>query len=65
VVKRNTSVVNDNKNGTAVESKKFAYSNNYKGKNPMTRSQWRTYQRSKKGVFTSLEGETDNPKGDQ
>jgi len=65
VVKRNTSVVDNNKNGTAFESKKFAYSNNYKGKNPMTRTQWRRYQRSKKGVPTSLEDEIVDPEGDQ
>jgi hypothetical protein len=57
VVKRNIDVVNDNKNGNAFESKKFAYRNNYKGKNPMTRTQWRKYQRSKKGISTSLEDE--------
>jgi hypothetical protein len=65
VMKRNTSVVDNNKNGTAFESKKFAYRNNYKGKNPMTRTQWRRYQRSKKGISTSLEDETVDPKGDQ
>jgi hypothetical protein len=65
VVKRNTSVVNNNKNGTVFESRKFAYCNNYKGKNPMTRAQWRRYQRSKKGISTSLEDETVDPKGDQ
>jgi hypothetical protein len=27
---------------------KFAYRNNYKGKNPMTRTQWRRFQRKKK-----------------
>jgi len=47
--------VDNNKNGIAFESKKYAYSNNYKGKNPMTRTLWRRYQRSKKGVATSLE----------
>ncbi|KAK2444838.1 hypothetical protein QL285_015833 [Trifolium repens] len=30
------------------ESRKYDYRNNYKGKNPMTRSQWRRYQRQKK-----------------
>jgi len=38
MIKRNSSVVDNNKNGTAFESRKFAYSNNYKGKNPMTRT---------------------------
>jgi len=65
VVKRNASVVDNNKNGTAFEPKKYAYNNNYKGKNLMTRTQWRTYQRSKKGISTSLEDGTVDPKGDQ
>jgi len=65
VVERNTSVVDNNKNGTAFESKKFSYCNNYKGKNPMTRTQWRRYQRSKKGISASLENEIADPKGDQ
>ena len=65
VVERNTNVVNNNKNGTAFESKKFSYRNNYKENNLMTRTQWRTYQRSKKGISTSLEDETVDPKGDQ
>ncbi|WJX12400.1 hypothetical protein P8452_02908 [Trifolium repens] len=30
------------------ESRKYDYRNNYKGKNPMTRSQWRRYQRQKR-----------------
>ncbi|KAK2442350.1 hypothetical protein QL285_013552 [Trifolium repens] len=30
------------------ESRKYDHRNNYKGKNPMTRSQWRRYQRQKK-----------------
>jgi hypothetical protein len=30
------------------EGNKFSYSNNYKGKNPMTRTQWRRYQRQQK-----------------
>jgi len=29
-------------------SKEFAYCNNYKGKNPMTKTQWRKFQRQKK-----------------
>ena len=32
------------------ESKKYAYHNNYKGKNPITHTKWRRYQRSKKGI---------------
>lgn len=55
VMKRSNSTIDDNKNGIAFESKKYAYNNNYKGKNPMTRTQWRRYQRSKKGVAASLE----------
>ena len=41
MVKRTTTVMDNTKNGTAFESRKFAYSNNYMGKNPMTRTQWR------------------------
>jgi len=36
VVKKSTSTVANNIDGTAYESKKYAYNNNYKGKNPMT-----------------------------
>ncbi|KEH17011.1 hypothetical protein MTR_0054s0260 [Medicago truncatula] len=43
---------------TSFESKKFAYSNNYKGKNHMTRTQWRRYRRSKKGDPINLENQT-------
>ncbi|MCI76864.1 hypothetical protein A2U01_0098134, partial [Trifolium medium] len=32
----------------AVDANKYAYRNNYKGKNPMTRTQWRRFQRKKK-----------------
>jgi len=42
----------------AFEWKKYAYRSNYKGKNPMTRTQWGRYQRSKKGISTSLEDRT-------
>jgi len=42
MVKGSTSVV-DIKNGTAFESKKYAYSKNYEGKNPMIRTQWRRF----------------------
>lgn len=38
MVKRNSSVVDNNKNGTAFESRKFAHYNNYKVNNPMTRT---------------------------
>ena len=65
MVKRNTNVVENNKDGTAFESKKYAYRSNYKGKNPMTRTQWRRYQRSKKGGSTSLEDKIVDLKGGQ
>jgi hypothetical protein len=45
------------------ESKKYAYSNNYKEKNPMTRTQWRRYQRSKKGVVADFDDKDVDPKG--
>jgi len=32
----------------ASNAKRYAYNNNYKGKNPMTKTQWRRYQRQKK-----------------
>ncbi|KAK2416751.1 hypothetical protein QL285_039118 [Trifolium repens] len=35
---------------TATEANKYGYRNNYKGKNPMTRTQWRRFQRRKKLV---------------
>jgi len=57
-----------NKNGANCDSKgskKYAYNNNYKGKNPMIRTQWRKFQRSKKRVVASFEGETVDPKGKQ
>jgi len=44
-VKRVTST-NDQKEMS--NSKKFAYNNNYKGKNPMTKTQWHRFQRQKK-----------------
>ena len=65
VAKISTRTVDNNKNGIAFESKKYAYINNYKGKNPMTRTQWRRYQRSKKGVVASLEDKTRNPNDGQ
>ena len=39
VLKRSTNVVANNKDGTAFELKMYAYNDNYKGKNPMTRIQ--------------------------
>jgi len=50
---------------TPNESRKYAYSNNYKGKNHMTRTQWRMYQRSKKVVVADLDDNTVDPKGKQ
>jgi len=64
-VKRSTSTVDSNKNGISFESKKYAYNNNYKGKNLMTRTQWRRYQMSKKGVAASLEDKAINPNDGQ
>ncbi|PNX62396.1 hypothetical protein L195_g061126 [Trifolium pratense] len=32
----------------ALEAKKYSYRNNYMGKNPMTQTQWRRFQRQKK-----------------
>jgi len=49
-------------------STKYAYSNNYKGKNPMTRTQWRRYQRYKKAIdesFLEFGDENVDPKGKQ
>jgi len=34
-------------------------------KNPMTRTQWRRYQRSKKGIAASLEHKTVDPNDNQ
>jgi len=64
VVKGNTNTI-DNKNGIAYESKMYACSNNYKGKNPMIRTQWTRYQRSKKGIAASLEDKTVDPNDNQ
>ena len=36
---KNVSIGTENPN----ESRKYIYRNNYKGKNPMTRTQWRRY----------------------
>jgi len=44
------------------ESKKYTYRNNYKGINLMTRSQWRRYQRSKKGVVARADDKAVGPK---
>lgn len=50
---------------TLDKSKKYACSNNDEGKNPMTRTQWRRYQRSKKGVATYSDDNAVDPKGKQ
>jgi hypothetical protein len=34
----------------ASNSRQYAYNNNYKGKNPMTKTQWHRYQRQKRQV---------------
>lgn len=47
---------------TPYESQKYAYSNNYKRKNPITRTQWRRYQRYKKATAND---NTFDPKGKQ
>ena len=57
-------VTNDTRNPN--ESRKYAYCNNCKGKkNPMTRTQWRRYQRSKKGVTASSDDKVVDPKGEE
>ena len=43
----------------------YAYSNNYKGKNPMKRTRWRSYQRSKKDVAADPDDKAVDPKGKQ
>ncbi|PNX91295.1 hypothetical protein L195_g047425 [Trifolium pratense] len=42
-----------NQSNQSVDSRKYAYKNNYMGKNPMTRTQWRRHQRQQK---LSLQG---------
>jgi len=44
------------------ESKKYAYRNNYNGKNSMTQTQWRKYQRSKKGIAAKVNDKAVDPK---
>jgi len=44
------------------QSKNYAYRNNYKGKNPMTRTQWRRYQRSQKGIAAKANNKAVDPK---
>ena len=55
-MKRNTSTVANNKDGTTFESKKYAYNNNYK--DPMTRTQRRRRQKSRKDNTKNLNGWT-------
>lgn len=45
------------------ESNKYAYHSNYNGQYPMTRSQWRRYQRSKKGIAARSDNKAVDPKG--
>jgi len=49
----------------ASNSKQYAYSNNYQGKNPMTKIQWRRYQRQKKAIALRDKTNVDNNKGKQ
>jgi hypothetical protein len=37
------------------DANKYSYKNNYKGKHPMTRTQWRRFQRQKKLAATCLQ----------
>ncbi|WJX34091.1 hypothetical protein P8452_22239 [Trifolium repens] len=37
------------------DANKYSYKNNYKGKHPMTRTQWRRFQRQKKLAATNLQ----------
>jgi len=46
-VKRVTTTLNQK---GASKSKQYAYNNNYQGKHPMTKTQWRMYQRQKRQV---------------
>ncbi|KAK2384605.1 hypothetical protein QL285_071934 [Trifolium repens] len=57
VEKGNSSSFNPKKDP---ESRKYDYRNNYKGKNPMTRSQWRRYQRQKKVAAQKSQITADN-----
>jgi len=41
-------IVTTPKQKEAQHSFQYAYNNNYKGKHPMTKTQWRRYQRQKK-----------------
>jgi hypothetical protein len=61
VEKGNTSVSRPKVSG---EAKKYAYKNNYMGKNPMTRTQWRRHQRQKRLEAQNVP-KIDNSKGKQ
>jgi hypothetical protein len=50
--------------GNSGDPKKFAYKSNYMGKNPMTRTQWRRYQRQKK-LASQVVQNAPNNKGKQ
>jgi len=58
IVTKNVTTDTENQN----ESTKYAYCNNYKGKNPMTRTQWRRYQRSKNGIAANTDVKAVDPK---
>lgn len=58
VVTKNVTIDTENPE----ESKKYAYQNNYQGKNPMNRTQWRRYQRSKKGIVARTNDRAIDPK---
>jgi len=49
----------------ASNSKKYAYNNNYKGKHPMTKTQWHRYQRQKKARALKDVTNTGKDKGKQ
>ncbi|PNX56307.1 hypothetical protein L195_g058142, partial [Trifolium pratense] len=53
-----------NQSSQSVDSKKYAYRNNYMGKNPMTRTQWRRHQRQQKLSLQEAQKTEDN-KGKQ
>jgi len=60
VVKKVATTLNEK--GASI-SKQYAYSNNYQGKHPMTKTQWRRYQRQKKeGAFKDITN-VENNKG--
>jgi hypothetical protein len=61
-VKGSTSDVGTN---NPTESENFTYHDNYKGKNPMSRTQWRRYQRYKKVVTKAFVDVDVDPKGKQ